>query len=120
MKLLDIINGYKAVLRLYNKQLPLRTAYSILKIKTTLEPYFKAQQDDEVKLVNKYNGTINGDFLSFENQEICDKFNDEISVLLQCEKKIKFDKVNIPLSTSIDISAAELEMLDKFVNFTEV
>jgi hypothetical protein len=93
-------------------------AFSLFKLKKELKQYVDFQGEEQDKLVKKYGGEIadNGMIMiaDAKKKEEFDKADRELGEM-ECE----ITPVRIPAGLVPDITLAEIEALDGFVEFTE-
>lgn len=120
MKEKNLVNGYKALERLYSQKLPMADAYRIYQLKGKISDVYQFQMEQEVKIIDEHNGVRgdNGD-ISFPDELEFAKFRDAIIELNETELDVNVEPVIIPMDhvSNINISPADIESLEGFVSF---
>lgn len=95
MKLIELVNASASMQKLITQDLPLRTAYQV------------------VLLVDKCNP-----HLAFYGNEIRKaKTDDQVEELNSMDVPEAFDRITIPLTTDIRLSAADVKCLEPFIDW---
>lgn len=120
MKEKNLVNGYKALERLYAQKLPMVDAYKVYRLKGQVSDVYKFQSEQETKIIEEHHGTHadNGD-ISFPDELEFAKFRDAIIELNETEIDVPVDPVVIAMDhvKNINISPADIEALEGFVSF---
>ena len=118
MKQNKIIEAYKALNNLCSDKLPLKAAFSIYKMKKTLEDNYKFQLDKEREFMDECNGFIDSEGrVTFSNKEDAAKFMDKIKELNDIDSNIEIVPVLISLDSELSITPKDVEALDGFIHF---
>lgn len=125
MKQFQIIKAYKAINKLYEKDLPVSISYKLFRIRSFLLPHWEFQQDKERSVFDKYSPTVdeNGS-LKFGTKEDGERFVAEYTKLCNELADIDVDtddieKVSIPMDINLSLSVEDIEALQGFVEFVE-
>lgn len=118
MKQSKIINAYKALNNLSSCPLPIKTAYSLHKLRAALKSVWEFQCEEEGKMIERLNPTVddNGD-LVFKNLDDKQEFLRIQKELAEQEQEINYQPVTVGLLDGITLSANDIDMLDGFVMF---
>lgn len=120
MKQRDIVQAYKIITKLYQKQLPLPVAYKLYKLKRQLQPAWDFQTDTEQKLIDEFKPEWQEDgSLKFESPESARAFEAQVTAALGMESDIDITPVTIPLCDGVTISPEDIESLAGIVTFEE-
>ena len=122
MKQNVIIQAYKAISKLNENPLSLKTAHALYLVKKMLEPHYEFQLNKEKEIYDKYNPTPleNGDldFGSPEKaQEFTKEYNDLINEMKDLEVNLEFVKPSIRLDDDLKLSIEDVEALEPFIDF---
>lgn len=114
MKLIDVVNGTKALSRLSRQALPLRTSYQINKAGTRMQEDYGFFARQEQALLDRYKPTlIDGGMVTFESQEIAEEYRKEHKALEEMETDLELRTIEIGIGTPIEISAQDLNTLER-------
>ena len=114
MKLIDVVNGTKALSRLSRQALPLRISYQINKAGTRMQEDYSSFCRLERALLDRYKPTlIDGGMVTFESQEIAEEYRKEHKALEEMETDLELRTIEIGIGTPIEISAQDLNTLER-------
>lgn len=120
MKESKLVNGYKAIERLYANKLPMQDAFRIYNLKSTIKEIYNFQMEQELKIIAENHGERkeNGD-LSFPTELDFARFRDAILELNEVELDVQVEPVVLRMDhiQNIEISPADIEALEGFVFF---
>lgn len=113
MKLKVIIDSVEGLEELASCKLPMRTAYNIKKLMQSIEKETTIFDTLRKNLINEYGERSKEDPNSFTiPQDKVEKFNSEISELLDQEVSIEFNKISLDDIKNIEIAPKYLYFLD--------
>lgn len=114
MKLIDVVNGTKALSRLSRQALPLRISYQINKAGMRMQEDYGFFARQEQALLDRYKPTlIDGGVVTFESQEIAEEYRKEHEALEDMETDLELRTIEIGIDTPIEISAQDLNTLER-------
>ena len=118
MKQSAVIKAYKALIKLGQRDLPIKLAFDLFKLKTALQPHFDFQVAEEKKA--SANATANPDgSITFGTPEEAAAFRQKLMELGDIDVELKVKPVQIPLSIpGLTLSMEDIAALDGFVQFT--
>lgn len=117
----NVMSAFMVIAKMQTKPLNSLTAYKLFKLKKALADNVEFQAEEEKKLVDELKGEISPDGnIKF------DKPVDQVAFLtkraemekLECE--IGIDRVTFKATELPDLSVADIEALDDFIELTEV
>ena len=118
MKQFQLINAYKATDKLsHNDKLSANTLWGIYNLRKQLFPHWEFQVEREKDLQQKYSqyadaeGNITGQ--SYK------EYMEELASLLNLDKDISIEKIQIHLTDDLGITVEMMEALEDFVEFTK-
>ena len=111
----DAVRAYGAIVRMGQKATG-AAAFTLFRLKKSLQEIFEFQNEEEQKLVKKYGGQmIDNGLVVIADKEQREQFQKEVEKLHAMECDIQ--PVTIPAAAIPEISLAEIEALDGFVIF---
>ena len=111
----DAVRAYGAIVRMGQKATG-AAAFTLFRLKKSLQEIFEFQNEEEQKLVQKYGGQmIDNGLVVIADKEQREQFQKEVENLHGMECDIQ--PVTIPAAAIPEISLAEIEALDGFVIF---
>ncbi|MGN1303773.1 MAG: hypothetical protein ACI4YB_01930 [Oscillospiraceae bacterium] len=115
MKMRKITDAANALQKLSSMDLPLKTAYKLSKLKSSIDKELAFFEEKRAAIIEKH---IDKDSRTFthENEQ---KAVAEISELLEFESDVNIEPVEIPETEDIRLSANDLNALADFVTFKE-
>lgn len=114
MKLIDVVNGTKALSRLSRQALPLRISYQINKAGMRMQEDYGFFARQEQALLDRYKPTlIDGGMVTFESPEIAEEYRKEHKALEEMETDLELRTIEIGIGTPIEISAQDLNTLER-------
>lgn len=122
MKQYEVNRAYGAISRLAKMELPLRAAYDIYMLLRKLEPCYFFELEQEKKLLEKYNGSVNKNgYLEFDTNADAEGFHREVDELNKLDIDLDFDTVILSCATMNDIriSPTDIASLEGFVCFEQ-
>jgi len=121
MKLGEIINVIPSLNKVLDSDLSLPVLNRVEKIADALERDVKFFNDERVKIIQKYNGIINGDVLTIPKENI-DNFNTDITELFNVDVDVDFKHLVINGDVeNIKMKHIDRQQLKSFITikFTE-
>lgn len=117
MKILlgELKNTEEPLMRLMQNELPISLSYKLSKLLKEITNEFKNLEEQRIKLIKKYTDENNVEV----KEENKDKFNIEFNELINIEVDLKYEPIEIKLSTKINISTFDLILLEKLFTFVE-
>ena len=116
----QIVMGKRALDQIVKLQFPVRTAYSIFKLKKRIDELFEFEVDQEMKTIDKYHGTVkrNGS-ITFDKKEDSEACSNEMSILLNTEIEEEIGPVAVEFDALGDatLSPEIIEELDGLIIF---
>lgn len=118
MKQSAVIKAYKALIKLGQRDLPIKLAFDLFKLKTALQPHFDFQVAEEKKA--SANATANPDgSITFGTPEEAAAFRQKLMELGDIDVDLHVKPVQIPLSIpGLTLSMDDIDALNGFVQFT--
>lgn len=120
MKQMQINRAYAALSRLLNIPLPASEAYGVYMLAKKLESNYTFELEQQKKMVEKYDGTINEDgSIVFTNKENSINFQQEIDELANIEVVLDIDPIVVECAhlDGHKITPIDMYNLDGFVVF---
>lgn len=119
MKQKELVEAYKVFDKLSNIPMKLITSYHIMKMKKLLENQYLFQIHEEQKYFTEYHGEFidNGKFMRFPTSQDRIEFNNKINELNDLDIDIEIIPFDFSLSEDLELSAKDIEAIDKFVYF---
>lgn len=111
------LKAYTTIIGL-RKRAKERTAYFLFRLKEELKPLVDFQAEEEMKLIEKYDGKVNEmGFVMIEDDEKREAFLKEKEELARMVIDPEITPVKINPEKIADINIEEIEALSGFVNF---
>lgn len=118
----QIVNAYKTLRKLSGKELPIIISCKIHRLTVSLRPAWDFQCNEEQKIFERLKPKIlpNGD-LEFSTTEDAREFKTRMKEIGDMEvDDVKFTSISIPETIDAELTPADIENLDGFIEFTEV
>lgn len=118
MKLGDVVSAFEPLQRLSNQGMKLQYAYRFHKMMECLKSEVEFFQKKRQAIFETYGIHTKEDLIEIpkENQEVASK---ELKELLEVEVRKNFQKLEIPISEDIQMTANDVLLLQSFVEFKE-
>ena len=113
------VNAYGALNRMAQKPMNSFTAYKLFKLKKALQDPTDFQIEQEKKMVAELGGTVTETGQVVLDEENKRKFNEQRKELNAMECEIDRGKTEIYLAEIKDITLAEMEALEDFIEWKE-
>lgn len=116
-----VMSAFMVITRMQTKPMPSLTAYKLFRLKKALADNVEFQAEEEKKLVDELKGTI-----SPKGNITFEKPVDQVAFLskrLEMEKlecDVGIDRVAFKANELPELSVADIEALDDFIEITEV
>lgn len=114
MKLIDVVNGTKALSRLSRQALPLRISYQINKAGIQMQEDYGFFARQEKSLLDSFRPTlIDGSTVTFDSPETAEEYRKAHAELEEMEVDLEIRTIDIDIGMPIEISAQDLMTLEK-------
>ena len=114
MKLIDVVNGTKALSRLSRQALPLRISYQINKAGIQMQEDYGFFARQEKSLLDSFRPTlIDGSTVTFDSPETAEEYRKAHAELKEMEVDLEIRTLDIDIGMPIEISAQDLMTLEK-------
>ncbi len=112
----DVFQAREPLQRLLGEKFPMKTAIALRDFKRKLAEKWDVIEDIRLGLVKEYGETDDkGQTTVKQGTEKWDKFVTEFNDLMAMDCEIDGNKVVVPLTGNVMVSAADMEALDKFI-----
>lgn len=120
MKQQQIVEAYKAMIKMTDMPFILPTAYALYQMAKELKPHFDFQVQEENKLFRKYGVTLDEKRnLKFKNESDAKAFMEQLDALKDMEIDLSFSPIPIKRTEPISLSLHDLTVLEGFIEFVE-
>lgn len=120
MKQFTIIRAYKALKKLGEQELPIKTACKVHRLMVSLRPVWEFQVQEEEKIISRLQPGMNGGDLQFKTPEEAQEFRDRLRELNEMEvDDLAFTPVSVPVPEDALLTANDIDALDGFISFVE-
>lgn len=114
------INAYRTIAKLSQQPMNSFTAYKMFKLKKALNDPFEFVSEQEKKFVDEIGGVINDEGrIVFKTVEDSEQYLKKRSELDETECDVNIKKTAFTLNELPDLSVADMESLDEFVEWEE-
>lgn len=116
------VSAHNALIEIGKLPFPIRDALSLLKVKKALETAYEFQLQEEQKLVDEYqptldNGKLTMPYSNDEEKELAKEFFQKFADLNKMEIEVEIDPAHISVPDGISIAPDTLMALDGFVEW---
>ena len=118
VKLYEIINASEVLTKIMKSTINLKAAYRIGKIAKKYQAEMEIFQDLRKKLFDKYGETQDDKSVKIKDDKI-PEYQKEMNELLQNDVELDIEPVVISENEKIEISPAELLLVEKFITIEE-
>lgn len=118
MKQERFVNAYKVIQKYESEKMPLDISYGLFKVKKILQDQWDFEVSREEEIYNRYKPSSDekGNF-KFDSPEDQKNFVKELTDLLSMDIDMDIEKVKIKFDDRIEMSLADIEALDDFIEF---
>lgn len=118
MKQGQIIAAYKALYRLSEQVLPIKTAWAIAKTRAVLKPFWEFQLNEERRYfeMQNYRVSAGGDIV-FSDSRVDAEFRQRMAELANMDQDVSIERFTLRMDDSIELSARDIEALAGIVDF---
>lgn len=113
------LNAYAALNRMAQRSMNSFTAYKLFKLKKALQDPIDFRIEQERKMIEELGGTMTETGQAVLESESQKAFNEKVKELNAMECEIEREKTVIFLAEIKDISLAEIEALEDFIEWKE-
>ena len=113
------LNAYAALNRMAQRSMNSFTAYKLFKLKKALQDPVDFRIEQERKMIEELGGTMTETGQAVLESESQKAFNEKVKELNAMECEIEREKTVIFLAEIKDISLAEIEALEDFIEWKE-
>lgn len=116
IKVGQLVNSAQALSRLVQQPMKAQYSFPLSRLAKQIEPELKTYDETRMKLLQE-NGTLSEDGKSyfFVDNKKSDEFADELQAVLDSEVELEFKTIALDKLDRIEISAADLTVLDWLV-----
>tara|TARA_Y100000310_G_scaffold275978_1_gene292799 strand:+ start:10649 stop:11011 length:363 start_codon:yes stop_codon:yes gene_type:complete len=118
LKLSEILSMRESLIKLVDKDLPVKTAFSLSKFIQKCNEEFSALEKMRIKLVNQFTDPTDTTEKKVVPVESLPDFQKQFTELLDEKVEIDFDKLPIEELGNIELSANDLIRLDPIIQST--
>jgi len=119
MTLKEIILAYPIITKLAGEvNLPTKMKYKTSLLLNDITPSVEFFEKERMEIISKFNTSDNPDEITIPTESMED-FNKEVEELVNTEFEGEIKKGEIPMSTELPLTAAEIQTLLSFFEFTE-
>lgn len=116
-----VMSAFLVIAKMQTKPMPSLTAYKLFRLKKALADNVEFQAEEEKKLVDELKGTISPDGnITFEKPVDQVAFLSKRVEMEKLECEIGIDRVAFRADELPELSVADIEALDDFIEITEV
>lgn len=117
----NVMAAFLVIAKMQTKPMPSLTAYKLFKLKKALADNVEFQAEEEKKLVDELKGTISPDGnITFEKPVDQVAFLSKRAEMEKLECDIGIKRVTFKADELPELSVADIEALDDFIELTEV
>lgn len=120
MELYKIVDASESLIKLSRQDLPIRNAFKLQVLIDSIRDYTQNFSSQQAKLLNTYGIAVKdkpGAYtIPLKNTE---KYTAELGSLLNTEVDIPGDKIDIQMTDTLILSAADIACTLPFINYTE-
>lgn len=115
------VTAYITLATMARKQMPSFAAYKLFRLKKKLADIVEFQSDQEQKLAEELGGAFNPEngTLQISDPDKRKEYNDRHRELEDMECEIQGEKIIMTMKEMPDLSMADMETLDEFVEWRE-
>ncbi len=119
MKMGELVKAGKVFRKIMTQEIGIRTAYDLAKMAKKMDLHLDFFDEKRIRILNKYYESTNGNLVP-KSQEDLEKAQSEMEELLELDVEFEdFEKVVIPETEKIIVSACDMVVLESFVKFKE-